>query len=99
MSRILPLAFSLLILSVSGVTAQSPALRGVDFPGGDIRGIDIAAGDWATCQRLCEGERLCIGWTLYSPPGAAKGGCWLKSVLGQSTANPDTISGLMARRK
>lgn len=99
MSRILSIAFTLLALSAGGAQAESPALRGVDFPGGDIRGVDVPAGDWAECERLCSNEKTCVGWTLYSPPGARAGGCWLKAELGQSVANPDTISGLVTTRK
>lgn len=79
----------LLMAHWDGTTRQA----GIDRPGLDYAGTDIAA-DPGICERNCAQDGNCRAWS-YVAPGvqAPSARCYLKSALADWTANSATVSG------
>lgn len=80
----------------SSAPQQSAFVRedGIDRHGNDLGASDVGPRDFQACAALCAANARCQAFTVYTPPPADRGYCWLKHTAGPAGPGPDSISGV-----
>ena len=87
-------------IAISGIVRPDPFQPtyevNVDFPGSDIRSIDLPRQDARLCQQQCNDEPRCRAWTYNGPPRVNRPICWIKSAVPKPQAGEEgTVSGVV----
>ena len=80
----------------SAALRQSAFVRedGVDRYGNDIGARDVGPRDYDACAALCAADTRCQAFTVYTPPPAEKGYCWLKHAIGPVRNDANSVTGV-----